>query len=332
MRIKLSKQSKKELKDLLLKHHKASNMKELSRKLNISKNTLDNWFYNKKIRIPKEKIPSEILSKLDILEAREDNWGQVKGGKKTYKIILKKYGKKEIRRRQIEGGRKSPKQKLEIELKDPRFLEFYGALLGDGWLSKLSYQYPSGKQKLWWIGISGHKYLDKSYLTYLSKIVKKLFYRKTIFKYKKRKKGMEFIFSHKKLLLFLNNKLGFPIGKKKNLAIYPEFAKDYESMKHVIKGIFDTDGCFYLDETSAGNPYPCISIEMKAPILIKQIYQSLLDQNFKVMHQKKERRQRIALKGRKQLNLWMEKIGSSNLKHANKINALVAQQDSAAPS
>lgn len=69
---------------------------------------------------------------------------------------------------------------------------------------------------------------------------------------------------------------------------------------------------------------------MKAPILIKQLYKVLINKGFKVTYKKnKNDIDRITLKGRKQLDKWMNEIGSSNSKHLNKIKALVAQSGSA---
>ena len=118
--------------------------------------------------------------------------------------------------------------------------------------------------------------------------------------------------------------MGFPLGRKIELKINKNiYNLGYNKIKNVIRGIFDTDGSFYLDKTPSGNPYPCISIQMKSPILIKQLNDILLEQGFKVIYRKNK--DMITLKGRKQINKWMKEIGSSNQRHLNKINALVAQ-------
>lgn len=214
----------------------------------------------------------------------------------------------------------------------PLFLEFYGALLGDGWLSSLSYNYKN-KKSLWWVGISGHSILDKEYLMFLKEIINTLFNKQTMIKYKKSKKGMEILFCHKQLILFMNKKLGFPIGKKINLKIYKNFSNNWGKMKYIIRGLFDTDGCFYLEKTSSGKGYPCIFISMKSPILIRQVYDILISNGFKLGYRIKDGDMHtITLKGNEQLDKWMNEIGSSNQKHTNKINALVAQQDRAIPS
>lgn len=337
MRILLSEEEKITLFNYLKKKYKAKSLKELSQKLSVSFKTLQNWRYEKRRYLPSTIIPKNI--NLQLIDRKSDNWGQIKGGKETYKILIKKYGIEEIRRRQLKGGKisslrrdRQAKENFKLDLNDPLFLEFYGALLGDGWLSSLSYKYKV-KKNLWWVGISGHLKLDREYLMFLRDIINKLFKRKVVIKYRKRWNSMEIILCHKHLILFMNKKLGFPIGKKINLKINNRFLREWDKIKHIIRGVFDTDGCFYLDKTPVGNPYPCIMIKMKAPILIKQIYKSLIFRGFKVRYKELKNGQvRVDLRGRKQLDKWMKEIGSSNPKHLNKIKALVAQQDSAAAS
>lgn len=319
MRVLLSKESKLELLDILKKKNDCNTLTNLSKIMGIPLRTLQNWFYIPKRYIPKKIVPKEIYNK--ILDEKEENWGSVKGGKRTYKVLIEKYGLDEIRRRQSNGGKKAiannraKKNFIHPDIEDPLFLEFYGALLGDGWIGKYNYK----NKVINLFGISGHIIQDKEFIDYLRTIVRKIFYRKGYIKEKPLSGSRELQFSHKELLNFFNKKLGFPVGKKINLKINNKLAGlDFKKTKHIIRGIFDTDGSFYYDKTPVGNPYPCISIQMKAPILIKQINDILLGVGFKVTYRKKKNM--ITLKGNKQLNKWMKEIGSSNPKHINKIN------------
>lgn len=324
----------------LLKHLKTKNkcnsLKKLSVCLGIKYKTLNNLFYTKERYLPESLISSELDIK--IIDKKQENWGRIKGGKKTYEVIKRKYGLDEIKKRQKNGGYASCKKRKEklkkefhININSPSFLEFYGALLGDGWLSSLQYNYKQ-KKNLWWVGLSGDLRFDKDYFLYLGKIINTLFNRKYILKTRKRN-SIEIIFSHKELILFLNKDLNFPIGKKKKLEISNKISNKWNKQKHIIRGIFDTDGSFYLDKTSVGKDYPCISIEMKQKRLIIQLRNILKRKGFSVVYREtKKGTTRITLKGTKQLNKWRDLIGSSNKRHLKKINALVAQQDSAMPS
>lgn len=330
MRILIDKQSKGILFEELKKKYNSKNLIELSVKLRINENTLSHWFYDSSRYIPDNFVPLEVRDKIKIIDIQEENWGRVKGGKKTYKIIIKKYGQEEIRKRQSNGGKESlsknrlikySEEKLTFGLDDPIFLEFYGVLLGDGWISNLRYK----NKEINIIGISGHYKLDREFFVYLKEKIRLLFNRKAYLKERLKYNSIELSFGHKKLINFLNKKLNFPIGKKINLKIHNEiYNAGFNKMKYVIRGIFDTDGSFYLDRTPAGKPYPCISIKMKAPKLIDQIRDTLLKEEYKVIEYSLGEQKQIKLKGMIQLEKWMRYIGSSNPKHQNKI-ARVAQ-------
>ncbi len=326
MRILLNKNSKKKLMEYLKKRNKTKSLKDLSKKIKIPKSTLENWFYYKTRYIPEKIIPKSLIRKLEIIDSQTNNWGKIKGGKRTYQVLIKKYGLEEIKRRQEKGIKNSLlkikfRNEFNIDTHSPEFLEFYGSLLGDGWLSCLTYKYKT-KLTLWWVGISGHAILDKDYLMNIKQYIEETFKRKVTTKYKKNSKAMEIIFSHKQLILFMNKRLDFPIGKKVNLKIYSNIANDWDKIKYVIRGIFDTDGSLYFDKTPSKKPYPIISIHMKAPYLLNQINKHLLSRDFKVRFRKNE----LILKGTKQLTKWMQEIGSNNSRHFLKYRQFIEKK------
>ena len=335
MRVLLSKDSRSQLFDFLIQKNNCRNFKELSKKLKIHFKTIQNWKYYLERYVPEDIIPKEIKSKLKILDEQEENWGRVKGGKTTFKIILEKYGAKEIRKRQIQGGKNAIKKireqqkPLVIDFANPLFLEFYGVLLGDGWMSKLKYL----KKTTYLIGISGNAKKDREFFIYLKKNIKELFDRSAYLKERPKYNSIELNFSHKELLKKMNEELDFPIGPKLDLKINEKiYNLGYEKMKHVIRGILDSDGCVYFDKTPVGRPYPCLNITMKAPRLMNQVLNMLLSQGFKArLEDRSYHAMQIILKGSKQLNKWMREIGSSNPRNLSKL-ALVAQLDSAAAS
>lgn len=317
MRILLSEISKRKLLRLLLEHYTVKTRKQLSEKLQVPLGTLEKWFYNKALYISEEYIPAELIRHLEIIDRQDDNWGRVKGGKKTYRVILDKYGKQEIQKRQIAGGAASAlqreqkvKNEFKIDSESAEFLELYGALLGDGWLSAL--HYPNKQKKhIWLAGISGHKTLDEKYHLYLKEVIRKILGREAYLKCKKESNGRELLLFHKQFILFMNQKFEFPIGQKNNLHIESSAAEKWEKMKPIMRGVFDTDGCFYLDRTPASRPYPCISITMSSPLLLKQMHTQLRAHDFKAFITKNK----LMLKGSIQVNKWMSEIGSSNPKH-----------------
>jgi hypothetical protein len=192
------------------------------------------------------------------------------------------------------------------------FLEFYGALIGDGWLGR--YKYKTKISHI--VGLSGHAILDRDYLNYCRGIILKLFNRKISIK-EKPKNAIELYLSHKMLVKFFNEELNFPIGKKLGKLWISDKVIGFgdEKLKHVIRGIFDTDGSFFMDKVY-GRSYPNIEIEMLAPELLDQVEDFLRRNNFKPQR----RPNRIRLKGIKQVKNWMNYIGSNNPKHFNKYN------------
>ncbi|MBS3078650.1 hypothetical protein J4218_00860 [Candidatus Pacearchaeota archaeon] len=213
MRVLLDKDSRIYLFNYLKNKTNCYNLSNLSKLMSIPSSTLGEWRYNPKRYLPEKFIPVEITSHLKIIDKQEDSWGKKKGGKKTYKILIKKYGLKEISKRQSNGGKKSKRDYNEFilpDIKNSLFLEFYGVLLGDGWISKLKY-----KNKITYlIGISGHYSLDRDFFLYLKNNILNLFNRRAYLKDRPKYNSIELNFAHKSFLNYLNTELGFPIGKK----------------------------------------------------------------------------------------------------------------------
>ncbi len=328
MRLLLSKKSRSKLFDFLIQKNNCRSLKELSKKFKIPFKTIQNWRYSLKRYTPEDIIPKEIASELEVLDRQEDTWGKAKGGKIALALILEKYGSNEITKRQAQGRKKiikkslSLQEPLEIDISNPLFLEFYGVLLGDGWMSQLNFR---GKVNNL-IGISGNAIKDREFFGYLKNNIQELFDRSAYLKERPKYNSIELNFSHKSLLKKMHEEFGFPIGKKLDLKVDDKiYNLGYDKMKHVIRGIFDTDGCFYFDKTPVGRPYPCLNITMKSPRLMNQVWSMLIKQGFKARLEDRENRAtQIVLKGSKQLNKWMNEIGSSNPRNLNKI-ALVAQ-------
>jgi hypothetical protein len=320
MRILLSKESKLKLLYSLKRNSNCKTLAELSTKLNINKKTLESWFYLEKTSLPSEFIRPH-LGEIPIFEKKEDNWGQIKGGKKGYEQIIKKLGVIKFKQLNSKGGKNAAlirdlrESNFKLDLTDPKFLEIYGALMGDGWLCN-----PSKNNK-WAMGLCGNLKLDKDYILYCSKILSQLINRKGFFHERPTTNVIEFRFQHKRFFRLLNEELNFPSGIKENLKI-PEkiWALDFDKLKYIIRGIFDTDGSFFLDKNSEKIPsYPIISIHMKEPLLLKQITDTLRLRGFKPIFD--EHNNQIRLNGNVQLTKWMEEIGSSNPKHLNKMNS-----------
>jgi hypothetical protein len=195
------------------------------------------------------------------------------------------------------------------------FLEFYGALLGDGWIGKY---YNKKYEKIHWIvGFSGHSTKDRKYLSErISGIVFCLFERKGYLKVRP-KNSIEFIFGHKELIEFMNERLGFPIGKKGQISIDQKFAEEWRFLRYIVRGLFDTDGSFYLDKDPRYKaPYPIVEITTISKKMRDQILGGLRNQGYRVIKHEKG----IRLKGVEQVERWFKEIDPKNEKHLLRYN------------
>jgi hypothetical protein len=321
MRIFLDSKYKKRLLDEIKLKNKCKTLSELSKKIGINKKTLEGWFYLEKSSLPYELLKAYLNEEIKIIRKKEDNWGQINGGKRGQEIIIKKYGRDGLRKMQVLGGKHAAKTKdniakqFKVEIDNPLFLEFYGSLLGDGWLNS-----TKSKEGRWGIGLCGNLKLDKEYINYCKKNINNLFNRKGYIIEKNKGNAIEFRFKHKWLFKFLNEEINFPYGKKENLEIHNSiYLLEYNKLRYVIRGIFDTDGTFYLGKNKRNIPsFPIIAIHMNEPKLIKQIGEILIKNNFSINYS--DHGKMIRMHGKDQLIKWMNEISSSNPKHINKIN------------
>ena len=108
MRVLLSKESKLRLYNILKLRYSSSNLKELSSKMEIPFKTLQKWIYEEKRYIPSKIIPEE--RGLDIIDKKEDSWGQSEGGKiggkRSVEKLMQKVGKKKYNEIMRQRGKK----------------------------------------------------------------------------------------------------------------------------------------------------------------------------------------------------------------------------------
>ncbi|MFH1387683.1 MAG: LAGLIDADG family homing endonuclease [Patescibacteria group bacterium] len=197
--------------------------------------------------------------------------------------------------------------------------EFIGAFIGDGYIGNY------GKRKnQFLIGISGDQKLDEDYLkNYLRPLIIRNFpFTKPKLYYRKDENTLMLRIYCKKLYnLFL--RFGFTKGRKSNSIKIPEqILKNEELMNATIRGIFDTDGCIFLDRRKVyKKPYPRITLQLSSIDLIEQL-EEYLSKDFKLYVNKSNRdgyRNYIEIYGHEQLERFLKKIGFSNKRHLNKV-------------
>lgn len=296
MRIRLKKGKQKELIALFLKSNNLS-LSSLARNLNKSMPTVYYWYSEKNL------LPLNVYKildrkkefKKDILEYKNLNWGQSKGGKLSSGNLIK--------------------------IKNPKFgtklAEFLGIMFGDG----NSYSNSLEDNGVYVIRIAGHSINDREYLeNFVMKLVKDLFGLNGKTYLFKDKKAMHLIFYSKKLVDKLKD-LGFPPGNKiKNKLKIPNWIKSKKSYaKAFIRGLIDTDGSIF--RMSNQDPKLLrINFTNFIPDLLTEVRNILSELGF---HPSKiTSNGKIYLSRKSNISLYLKEIGFSNKKHINRLRNL----------
>ena len=265
-------------------------------------------------------IPEGIFRKLVALSNRPvywekaavfkaSDWGRSKGGKTRFSRMSRKSIEKamsKVRESRSSSNIRSPPL-------NERLCELYGALMGDGCLSR--YRVADGYER-YEIIITGDKELDTEYHEYLAGLMKELFGLSPYIYKRKDSRSRKLSVKNRKLFEFFVS-LGFPVGNKGNsLAIPKRFVSlPWEQLRCIIRGIFDTDGCITAKKNEKYR-YPYIIISSKSKPLTKQLHQILRSRGYPCYIKKNEKELRI--KGIRNTVKWMGDIGSSNTRHLKK--------------
>ncbi|MBS3075235.1 hypothetical protein J4429_02125 [Candidatus Pacearchaeota archaeon] len=319
-----------DLKEFFNEIKKSSNIKwkYISKITGISKTTLERYRSNSS-RIREDNfykllklIPIEYKNKLtnnvSIIDSK--TWLS-RGGKEAFKINSKKFeeGRKKgiIALKHYKNNKKTSIPKINFDL-SKKICEFIGAFIGDGMFNLYN-------NKLYHIEFSGDSEKDLEY--YKNEIIPTIqsvipSIKHHIYKVKQ-KNCIRIVFYSKDLFYFLKEGFGFVPGKKTFTTSIPDKIMNSreELIDATIRGIFDTDGCIFLDKRkNYKNPYPRISLQIASKPLYEQL-KHYLSKEFKIYTAEPKDRNiyYIEIYGISQLNKWMSKIGFSNKRHLNKI-------------
>jgi len=153
--------------------------------------------------------------------------------------------------------------------------ELIGVFIGDGFIGRY------GKfRNSYHVEFSGNLEYEKDYYEFLFGIIKKYFEVNPRF----RIVGgtIRMIIAYKQLYEFFRD-LGFRDGMKNNIVSIPEKVYKSDILNFVVKGIFDTDGFFFLDKRKIyRKPYPRMGFSTKSEKLFFQIKRLFLKSGYKV--------------------------------------------------
>ena len=201
-------------------------------------------------------------------------------------------------------------QPVETPALSEDLAELLGILIGDGHLS--DYQ----------VSITTNSLTDKQHAIFVAGLIKKLFKKDGTISFKKNQNAMDVVVSSKSLVEVLNG-LGMQKGNKikNNLSVPSWIVLDCAYEKAFLRGLFDTDGCIYLDKhTIRGKLYKNLgwtvtSYADKLRIGIIEILERL---EFGPTYQ--ESQKSVFLRRKKDIEKYFQDIGTHNDKHRDRFN------------
>ena len=219
---------------------------DIAKKYNISVENMRAW-RTQKISIPVIfindleklgiKIPPHTIKSLSYIKTKCAR----KGGLRRIQL----YGNPGTSTGRSLGGKRSVKKSHEkkYNLTESKELsEFIGIMLGDGHINKN------------YLTITLHKIDDRDYAYYIQRLMIKIFNIKSGFHERKNVKALILQVSRAYIIRALKEKGLYISNKVKNQVSVPEWINSsIEYKKTVLKGLFDTDGCFYIDRHKRGN-------------------------------------------------------------------------------
>lgn len=134
------------------------------------------------------------------------------------------------------------------------------------------------------------------------------------------------------LVDFKHKRLGLALGPKTKIFLPRVFLKNQDFIAPMLKGIFDTDGCLYLEKKNK-KLYPRIEFKTVSDTLSTQIKNCLENLGLRATRYCLLRKEKnwndiytVAIRGEKMLNKFFDIIRPANPKHIKKFN-LYFQRD-----
>ena len=247
---------------------------------------------------------------------KEDGWhmkgAASKGGKRRYEL----YGDIGTLVGRRKGGLNSGKihrinntgfklaKKILIPRKNMRLSEIIGAFIGDGGITQ-------GQARIFLSLIK-----DRPYANHIESLIEKAFGIKAPDYERPYKSTIEIVISSVKLVKYLH-KLGLPIGDKNNQGLdIPDWIQRKKSFQLCcLRGIFDTDGCTYVDTHKYKNrTYKNIGVAYTtfSPPLVSSIVGILTNLGYNPTVKSKNR---VFLRREKEVIRFFKEVNPANLRH-----------------
>ena len=228
----------------------------------------------------------------------------------------------------IDFNKSDINRKVTIPTKMTQKLAYFiGVHVGDGCLN--AYKRKTCNTIDYNVEYYGHE-IDEAefHKDYIAPLIKDLFNIK-VWVYAGNKTTIRTSFRSKAVFYFLNRVIGLPAGSKRDMNV-PSLIKssNFRIKKAFLKGLTDTDGCIsFKKRYKRRNYYPSIGINSQSKSLI--IFVKFILDNLKInscvcynlrnyRNGKVNFEHQIDISGRKNLDIWMDKIGFNSSKHLTK--------------
>ena len=193
--------------------------------------------------------------------------------------------------------------------------EFVGIVLGDGGVSARQ------------VTITLHKHDDKDYANYVANLIKKIFNISIVPKERANQNVNTIVLSRTLLVEFLKS-MGITVGSKtRNQVMVPDWIRgNLDCRKKCLRGLFDTDGCFYIDKHVIKNKIyknPGMNFTNRSIPLLLFFKDTLTEMGFGPTQISKYS---VVLRKEENIVRYFGEIGSSNPKHINKFRAYLQEK------
>jgi intein/homing endonuclease len=203
------------------------------------------------------------------------------------------------------------------DITDERALELFGAMIGDGCLSKYYASY--GKRWMHVTLLTGNAIKEMEYQLYLSGLLSELFDVNCKPRIRKNSSNTIILETSARRVFDWFLRHGFPCGKKKEIQIPDRIMRlPRKKLNLVIRGIFDTDGQISARKDEKYR-YPYIFISSSSSLLRQQIKQILRIQGIKTYIS----RDNVVVRGVGNFYRWIELVGSRNRRNLRRINEFI---------
>jgi len=205
--------------------------------------------------------------------------------------------------------------------------ELIGIIIGDG---NIHY---NKKTRKYYVEITGNPKKEEKYFKYISSIYKELIGKPGKIRISGR--GLRIRVYSKKLVEFLifKLKIHYNRGKSHRVEIPKEILKEKRLFYSCLKGIFDTDGSYFLANKGYRKDYPCIEISTCSIKLANQIREELSKKfriKFRIETKKTYslgKKYILSLNGEEETKKWFNLIGSSNNNKLKKYKDFLITKD-----